>query len=195
LAGCEVAPAAPMTDLVISPEGAFTVDGKPVAEKDLARELRAARERAPSSMLIIRTDGSRLHPKEPIARKAIEEAGIVNITTGSYKEQEKARRTSILIRDTLFWGGIQLFALLVVTPLALRAKAPGSARSIAIVGVLAISILTGVIIGAYLGPKAGMDFGLSTIYMMIHLVPLSVITGVLAGVFFYYRARRLKSKA
>jgi hypothetical protein len=184
VAACDVAPAYPTADLVISPQGAFSLDGKPVAEQDLMKELKALRERAPDAMLAIRTDLSQWHPKVPLVRKAMEEAGIQGGNIGAYREQERARKIASWRNDILFFGGIMLFCVLVVVPFALRAKSAAKARSTSIAGIGWLGCFIGAAIGGYMDYKShsrGQGVWLTSVFMLIYFVPLSLVTGVITG--------------
>ena len=183
VAACELPLGYPTADLVISPEGAFTLDGRPVAEQDLAKELKAVRERAPDTMLIIRTDRWQRHPKADVVWKAATEAGISS-NSGAYKEQERARKIASWSKDILFFGGIMLFCVLVVTPFALRANSAAKARSIAVTRIFWLGCFIGAAIGGYMDYQShskGNGVWLISVFMLIYFVPLSLVTGVIVG--------------
>jgi hypothetical protein len=186
LASCELAPSKPSADLVVTPEGKLFLNGNPVAEKDLVAALKAAHAQQPDLYLYIRTDGTAtsLPPNIALVYKAIQESGVPGGESTQYKEQEQARRLKSLLGDILFFGGNMLLAVCVVTPFALRAKTASSARRTAVLGILGVGCLIGAVIGGYMDYKSasrGHGVWLTSVFMLIYFVPLSLVTGVIAG--------------
>jgi hypothetical protein len=186
LSSCEFIESKPSADLVVTPEGALFLNGKPVAEKELVAALKAAHAQQPDLYLYLRTDGTAksLPPNIALVYKAIEESGVPGGESTQYKEQVQARRWKSRLGDVLFFGGAMLLAVCVVTPFALRAKTASAARSTAVFGILGVGCLIGMVIGGYMDYRSasrGHGVWLTSVFMLIYFAPLSLVTGVIMG--------------
>jgi lipopolysaccharide export LptBFGC system permease protein LptF len=199
VASCELPPAYPTADLVIAPDGALSLDGKPVAEQDLVRELKAVRDREPDTMLNIRTDRTNYSlPALDVVDKAVQEAGIVSTNRTEYKERERARRWKNRLRDVVYFGGIVLFTMLVAAPFTRKATTPSAAKLHALGGALLGGLVAAVLIGLFLNFHQGrmhIAFGkwsTNSLLALIYTLPCSVVGGVMAGT---WRARQLRQRS
>jgi lipopolysaccharide export LptBFGC system permease protein LptF len=199
VASCELPPAYPTADLVIAPDGALSLDGKPVAEQDLVRELKAVRDREPDTMLNIRTDRTQ-HDRPPVhdlVDKAVQAAGIVSTNRTEYKERERARRWKGRLFDLVYFGGVVLFTALAAAAFTRNAKTPSAAKLHALGGALLGGLVAAVLIGLFLNFHQGrmhIAFGkwsTNSLLALLYTLPCSVVGGVMAGT---WRARQLRQR-
>jgi len=87
--------------------------------------------------------------------------------------------------DWLFFGGIEVLAVLICAPFALRRPTAQSARVVGILGVPAAGIVIALLIGLIAD-----DTGMAWIFLPIITAPISLVVGAFAGAYFAKRVRR-----
>ena len=192
LASCELAPNHPQSNLVISPEGAITLEGKPVAENDLPRALRAIRDRAPGTELLVRTDRSNnakpAPPNYEKVSKIVSEAGLWSTYTG-LEEHERARKRKGLLGDALFIAAIVFPAMVIGLVFALRAATPAAARRrgflVTVIAGLVIAVGWGIVYDTYNFSRfrgtGGWAWGFGIVIAVVYSGLWTLLAGTVAG--------------
>ena len=93
------------------------------------------------------------------------------------------------MENVLFFAGVELLAVLVCAPLALRRTTPAAARRAGLVGVVVVSILVTLVIGL-IEDDWNLKSGMTWIFLPIVTAPISLVVGVIAGALFAKRVTR-----
>ena len=93
------------------------------------------------------------------------------------------------MEDVLVFGGIELVAVLICAPFALRRPTPPDAWVAGAFGVLGVGSVIAFLMGLY-GDDWDFKGGIAWLGMLLVAAPLSLIVGVIAGAFFSWRVRR-----
>jgi hypothetical protein len=92
------------------------------------------------------------------------------------------------MEDWLFYGGVELLAVLICAPFALRQTTAAAARLVGIVGVLAAGVAITLVIGLIMDDW-NLKTGLTWIFLPLVTAPISLVVGAIAGAYFGKRVR------
>lgn len=92
------------------------------------------------------------------------------------------------MENVLFFGAIELFAVLICAPFALRRTTPAAAQRAGTIGVVGVGVLIALIIGLIVDDW-NLKTGLTWFFLPLVTAPISLVVGVLAGTFFAKKVR------